>query len=97
MRCLGMGIFEFHWLAWRIWFFPHLFYHLYIARVNEEDIVAVDRPHMVIWIRRLIITERNLIGLASKAIKKRDLICIVSDCSVPVILCRRHDEEADEE
>ena len=45
MRRLGMGIFEFRWLAWRTWFFLHLFYHRYIARVNEEDLVAVDRPH----------------------------------------------------
>ena len=47
--------------------------------------------------RRLIITEHKLLGLAPEMSKKRDLICILYRCSVPVALRRMVDRVTDEE
>lgn len=55
------------------------------------------RVQEVIWMRRLIITERNTLGLAPEMSKKRDLICILYGCSVPVALRRMVDPVTDEE
>lgn len=47
--------------------------------------------------RRLIITEHEFLGLAPEMSKKRDLICILYGCSVPVVLRRMVDTVTDEE
>ena len=47
--------------------------------------------------RRLIITEHDLLGLAPEMSKKRDFICILYGCSVPVVLRRMVDPVTDEE
>jgi hypothetical protein len=51
------------------------------------------RVQEVIWMRRLIITERSLLGLAPELTERQDVICILYGCSVPVILRRCDDEE----
>lgn len=43
------------------------------------------RVQKVFWMRRHIITEHDL-GLAPEMSKKRDIICIIYDCRVPVAL-----------
>lgn len=46
----------------------------------------LQRVQETIWMRRLIVTEYGLLGLAPEKTKKRDLICILHGCSVPVVL-----------
>lgn len=48
------------------------------------------RVQEVIWMRRLIKTNRGLLGLGPEKTKKRDLICILYGCSVPVLLRQHH-------
>ena len=66
---------------------------------GKSTIVAkfLRRVQEVIWMRRLIITEHDLLGLAPEMSKKRDLICILYGCSVPVALRRIVDPVTDEE
>ena len=66
---------------------------------GKSTIVAkfLRRVQEVIWMRRLIITEHDLLGLAPEKSKKRDLICILYGCSVPVALRRMVDPVTDEE
>ena len=66
---------------------------------GKSTIVAkfLRRVQEVIWMRRLIITEHDLLGLAPEMSKKRDLICILYGCSVPVALRRMVDPVTDEE
>lgn len=66
---------------------------------GKSTIVAkfLRRVQEVIWMRRLIITEHELLGLAPEMSKKRDLICILYGCSVPVVLRRSVDPLTDEE
>ncbi len=62
-----------------------------LIHYGKSTIVAkfARRVQEVIWMRRLVTTERDLLGLAPAEAKKRDLICILYGCSVPVVL-RRH-------
>lgn len=66
---------------------------------GKSTIVAkfLRRVQEVIWMRRLIITEYEFLGLAPEMSKKRDLICILYGCSVPVVLRRMVDPVNDEE
>ena len=66
---------------------------------GKSTIVAkfLRRVQEVIWMRRLIITEHELLGLAPEMSKKRDFICILYGCSVPVVLRRMVDPVNDEE
>ena len=47
--------------------------------------------------RRLIITQHEALGLAPEESKKRDLICILYGCSVPVALRRMVDPASNKE
>lgn len=55
---------------------------------GKSDIVAefLRRVHEAIWMRRLIITSGGLLGLGPAKSKRRDVICILYGCSVPVML-----------
>lgn len=66
---------------------------------GKSTIVAkfLRRVQEVIWMRRLIITEHDFLGLAPEMSKKRDFICILYGCSVPVALRRMVDPVTDEE
>ena len=66
---------------------------------GKSTIVAkfLRRVQEVIWMRRLVITEHEFLGLAPEMSKKRDLICILYGCSVPVALRRMLDPVTDEE
>ena len=64
-----------------------------LVHYGKSTIVAkfARRVQEVIWMRRLVTTERDLLGLVPAETKKRDLICILFGCSVPVVL-RRHSD-----
>ena len=66
---------------------------------GKSTIVAkfLRRVQEVIWMRRLIITEHDLLGLAPEMSKKNDLICVLYGCSVPVALRKMVDPVTDEE
>lgn len=66
---------------------------------GKSTVVAkfLRRVQEVIWMRRLIITEHEFLGLAPEMSKKRDLLCILYGCSVPVALRRMVDPVTDEE
>ena len=66
---------------------------------GKSTIVAkfARRVQEVIWMRRLITTKRDLLGLAPAETKKRDLICILYGCSVPVVLRTRSDDKTGKE
>ena len=66
---------------------------------GKSSIVAkfLRRVQEAIWMRRLIITQHDFLGLAPEMSKKRDLICILYGCSVPVALRRMVDPKTDEE
>ena len=70
-----------------------------LVHSGKSTIVAkfLRRVQEVIWMRRLIITEHDFLGLAPEMSKKRDLICILYGCSVPVALRRMVDAVTDEE
>lgn len=55
---------------------------------GKSEIVAefLRRVHEVIWSRRLIVTQQDLLGLGPDDTKRQDLICILYGCSVPIIL-----------
>lgn len=55
---------------------------------GKSEIVAafLRRVHEAIWMRRLIITSHELLGLGPDKTKRRDQICILYGCSVPVVL-----------
>ena len=70
-----------------------------IVHRGENSIVAsfLRRVQEVIWMKRLIKTEGGRgendlprLGLAPHLTKKRDLICILYGCSVPVVLRKHH-------
>ena len=76
-----------------------------IIRTGKSTLVAgfLKRVQEVIWRRRLIKTkggtgENDLprLGLAPQLTKKRDLICILYGCSVPVVLRKKHAGKPDE-
>lgn len=57
--------------------------------INHGSSVTVDflkRVQAVIWNRRMMRTSNSWLGLAPKAAREGDLICILYGCSVPVIL-----------
>lgn len=63
-----------------------------MMRDNCPSIVKefLGRVQAVTWMRRLIVTtDEKMIGLVPYETKKKDHICILQGCSVPVIL-RRH-------
>ena len=66
---------------------------------GKSTIVAkfLRRVQEVVWMRRLIVTRNGALGLAPEESKKRDLICILYNCSVPVVLRRMEDSETKEE
>ena len=66
---------------------------------GKSTIVAkfLRRVQEVIWMRRLIITQHEALGLAPEESKKRDLICILYGCSVPVVLRKIVDPVSNEE
>ena len=70
-----------------------------LVHYGKSTIVAkfARRVQEVIWMRRLITTERDLLGLAPAETKKRDLICILYGCSVPVVLRMHSDEKTGKE
>ena len=70
-----------------------------LVHYGKSTIVAkfARRVQEVIWMRRLITTERELLGLAPQETKKRDLICILYGCSVPVVLRARTDDKTGKE
>ena len=70
-----------------------------LVHYGKSTIVAkfARRVQEVIWMRRLITTERDLLGLAPQETKKRDLICILYGCSVPVVLRMRSDDKTGKE
>ena len=51
-----------------------------LVHSGKSTVVAkfVRKVQEVIWMRRLIITEHELLGLAPEMLKKRDLICILA-------------------
>ena len=53
------------------------------------------RVQAVIWNRRLMRTKNNALGMVGKSADRKDLICVLYGCSVPVIL-RRHQKSQDE-
>lgn len=69
---------------------------------GKSSIVAkfVRRVQEVVWMRRLILTEGDgdgeMLGLGPERLKKRDIICILYGCSVPVALRRMVDKESQE-
>ena len=76
-----------------------------IVHRGKSTVVArfLKRVQEVIWMRRLIKTkggqgENDLprLGLAPQLTKKRDLICILYGCSVPVVLRKHCAGESDE-
>ena len=76
-----------------------------IVHRSKCDIVArfLRRVQEVIWMRRLIKTEGGKgendlprLGLAPQLTTKRDLICILYGCSVPVVLRKHHEGTPDE-
>ena len=66
---------------------------------GKSTIVAkfARRVQEVVWMRRLVTTERDLLGLVPAETKKRDLICILFGCSVPVVLRRHSDSKTKKE
>ena len=51
------------------------------------------RLQSVIWGRRLARTKaHNFLALVPREARRRDLICIISGCSVPVVLRKRRKE-----
>ena len=66
---------------------------------GKSTIVAkfLRRVQEVVWMRRLIITQHEALGLAPEESKKRDLICILYGCSVPVALRRMVDPSSNKE
>lgn len=57
--------------------------------INHGGSVISDflkRVQAVIWNRRMMLTANSWLGLAPKAAREGDLICILYGCSVPVIL-----------
>lgn len=70
-----------------------------LVNSGKSTIVAkfLRRVQEVIWMRRLIVTAYGVLGLAPEKSKKRDLICILYGCSVPVALRRMVDPVTHEE
>ena len=70
-----------------------------LVHYGKSTIVAkfARRVQEVIWMRRLVTTERDLLGLVPAETKKRDLICILYGCSVPVVLRRHSDSKTNKE
>ena len=70
-----------------------------LVHYGKSTIVAkfARRVQEVIWMRRLVTTERDLLGLVPQETKKRDLICILFGCSVPVVLRRHSDSKTKKE
>ena len=70
-----------------------------LVHYGKSTIVAkfARRVQEVVWMRRLVTTERDLLGLVPAETKKRDLICILFGCSVPVVLRRHSDSKTKKE
>ena len=69
-----------------------------LIHYGKSTIVArfARRVQEVVWMRRLIKTHRGQLGLSPEKTKKRDLICILYGCSVPVVLRKHHADEPEE-
>ncbi len=59
-----------------------------LKAVTQKVVVEyLQRVQSIVWMRRLIKTEnKSALGLVPDLAKKGDLICILSGCSVPVLL-----------
>lgn len=57
----------------------------------------VKRVQEVVLNRRLVNTEWGRLGLAPPPVKKRDLVCILFGCSVPILLRRHIDADTSED
>lgn len=66
--------------------------------INHGSSVTIDflkRVQAVIWNRRMMRTSNEWLGLAPKAAREGDLICILYGCSVPVVLRKVFKTQAD--
>lgn len=66
--------------------------------INHGSSVISDflkRVQAVIWNRRMMLTANSWLGLAPKAAREGDLICILYGCSVPVVLRKVIKSQAD--
>ena len=68
-----------------------------MSRATDALVVKfVCRVQEVVLNRRLIHTEQGRLGLAPHLAKKRDLICILFGCSVPIVLRPQQDADTGE-
>ena len=68
-----------------------------MSRATDALVVKfVCRVQEVVLNRRLIHTEQGRLGLAPHVAKKRDLICILFSCSVPIVLRPQQDADTGE-
>lgn len=66
--------------------------------INHGSSVTADflkRVQAVIWNRRMMRTGNQWLGLAPKAAREGDLVCILYGCSVPVVLRKVYKTQAD--
>ncbi len=69
-----------------------------LVHYGNSTIVAnfARRVQEAVWMRRLIKTQRGMLGLGPEKTKKRDLICILYGCTVPVLFRKDNPDEPDE-
>jgi hypothetical protein len=60
---------------------------------DEESFLARFRDTTKIMNRRLLISEKGMLGMAPIKAKKGDIICVLFGCSVPLLLRQRHSQE----
>ncbi|TQV92543.1 heterokaryon incompatibility protein (HET) [Cordyceps javanica] len=66
--------------------------------INHGSSVTADflkRVQAVIWNRRMMRTSNKWLGLAPKAAREGDMICILYGCSVPVVLRKVYKTQVD--
>lgn len=69
-----------------------------MSRATDALVVKfVHRVQEVVLNRRLINTEHGGLGLAPLLAEKRDVVCIIFGCSVPIVLRRQQDAGTGEE
>ena len=60
---------------------------------DEESFLARFRVTTKNWNRRLLVSEKGMLGMAPIKAKKGDIICVLFGCSVPLLLRQRHSLE----
>lgn len=60
---------------------------------DEESFLARFRDTTKKMNRRLLISEKGMLGMAPIKAKKGDIICVLFGCSVPLLLRQRHSQE----